>query len=117
VAPLTAERTVAVSDEHAGAASAINNDVSRVAALIAVATLPQVAGITTYHDVVALSSGFHAAVLITGGLCILGGLVAFLTIRAPATPKRAASEYHCAVDGAPLHRPGSLDLAPGPGTS
>lgn len=46
VAPLTAAVLAAAPSEHAGIASAVNNDVARTAALIAVGVLPAVAGIT-----------------------------------------------------------------------
>ena len=46
VAPLTATAMGAVPGEHAGLASAVNNDVARVGGLIAVAVLPAIAGIT-----------------------------------------------------------------------
>src|SRR6478752_4267742 len=47
VAPLTATALSAAPVEHAGVASAVNNDVARAAGLIAVAVLPAAAGITT----------------------------------------------------------------------
>ena len=46
VAPLTSTVLGAVPAEHAGIASAVNNDVARAAALIAVALLPAAGGIT-----------------------------------------------------------------------
>ena len=46
VAPLTATALSAAPAEHAGIASAVNNDVARTASLIAVAVLPALAGIT-----------------------------------------------------------------------
>lgn len=46
VAPLTITALGAVSDAHAGIASAVNNDVARVGSLIAVAVLPPLVGIT-----------------------------------------------------------------------
>jgi hypothetical protein len=92
--------------EHAGVASAVNNDVARAAGLIAVAVLPAAAGITgdSYLHPAALASGFHMAALIAAVACALGGLLAFLTIRNPA-PTRApeeAAEYHCTLDAPPL---------------
>jgi ABC-type phosphate transport system permease subunit len=52
VAPLTSTVLEAVPSEHAGIASAVNNDVARAAALIAVALLPAAGGITgdAYRD-------------------------------------------------------------------
>jgi hypothetical protein len=46
VVPLTAAALAAVPARHAGMASAVNNDVARTAALIAVAVLPAAAGLT-----------------------------------------------------------------------
>ena len=46
VAPLTATALAAAPAEHAGIASAVNNDVARAGGLIAVAILPVLAGIT-----------------------------------------------------------------------
>ena len=106
VAPLTATALSAAPVEHAGVASAVNNDVARAAGLIAVAVLPVAAGITgdTYLHPEALISGFRVAVLIAAVACALGGLLAAVTIRNPARarPSPEAAEFSCALDGPPL---------------
>jgi EmrB/QacA subfamily drug resistance transporter len=87
VAPLTSTVLAAVPARHAGMASAVNNDVARGAALVAVAVLPAAAGITSnaYQHADLFSACFHAASLIAAGLCAAGGLLAAATIRNPAT--------------------------------
>jgi EmrB/QacA subfamily drug resistance transporter len=93
VAPLTTTVLAAVPAEHAGMASAVNNDVARAAALIAVAVLPAAAGLTgaSYLHPAQFSAGFHTASFISAGMCVFGGVLAALTIRNPARRSAAAS--------------------------
>jgi EmrB/QacA subfamily drug resistance transporter len=83
VAPLTASVLAAAPSQHSGVASAINNDVARAAGLIAVAVLPEAAGIgsSSYLHAAQLASGFRVAVLIAAGACVLGSITSLLTIR------------------------------------
>ncbi|TML28098.1 MAG: MFS transporter [Actinobacteria bacterium] len=110
VAPLTSTVLGAVPARHAGMASAVNNDVARAAGLIAVAVLPSVAGITgaAYLHPEMFAAGFHTASLIAGGLCVLGGVLAGLTIRNPrpvAVPEpEAPQRLHCALEATPAQR-------------
>jgi MFS family permease len=106
VAPLTATALGAAGEEHAGVASAVNNDVARSAGLIAVAVLPALAGITNadFGDAAAFSAGFQSAMAIGAGVIGLGGVLAWFTIRNPARPPAGAPEptSHCALDAPPL---------------
>jgi EmrB/QacA subfamily drug resistance transporter len=106
VAPLTSTVLAAVPAEHAGIASAVNNDVARAASLIAVAVLPAAAGLTgtSYLHPMEFSAGFHTASLISAGLCVAGGAVAAVFIRNPRQPVPAASCFsHCGLDAPPPH--------------
>jgi EmrB/QacA subfamily drug resistance transporter len=107
VAPLTATALSAAPAEHAGVASAVNNDVARAAGLIAVAVLPALAGITgdSYLHPVLLAHGFKEAAWMAAAFCAAGGVLAALTISNPArtvsaqTPPRESS---CALEAPPL---------------
>ncbi len=113
VAPLTATALSSVADEHAGLASAVNNDVARVGALIAVAVLPPLVGISgsDYLRPAVLLTGFHDATLIAATLCVVGGVLAAVGIRNPERERPVAGEiggrplavecFHCALDATP----------------
>ena len=77
VAPLTSAILGAIEPERSGIASAVNNAVSRVAGLIAVALLATIVGGTLDLD------GFHRAAVVTAALMIAGGVTSFLGIRNP----------------------------------
>jgi EmrB/QacA subfamily drug resistance transporter len=105
VAPLTATVMESAAPEHAGLASAINNDVARIGSLLAVSVLPAIAGITgtTYLHPAELSAGFRTAMVVSAIGCGLGGIVAVFTVRNPSRKVEAAASYaHCAIDAPPL---------------
>lgn len=103
VAPLTVTALGSVPEEHAGLASAVNNDVSRLGGLLAVAVLPALAGISggAYLHASTLSAGFRTAATISAVVCASGGVVAAVGIRNPA-PAEKTPLTHCALDAAPL---------------
>ncbi len=115
VAPLTATALSAAPADHAGVASAVNNDVARAAGLIAVAVLPALAGINgqSYLHPAALAHGFRVSAVISAVFCAAGGLLALLTIRNPARTKEPATSAepatrpcsHCALEATPLQVP------------
>ncbi|GAB2479950.1 MFS transporter [Jatrophihabitans fulvus] len=114
VAPLTATALSAAPSRLVGTASAVNNDIARVAGLLSVAVLPGLAGVTpsAYDDPVALSDGFSRAMLVCAGLCVLGGLLSAVLVASredsPVTPDApdAATDVTPPVDDRPqLHCP------------
>jgi EmrB/QacA subfamily drug resistance transporter len=122
VAPLTATALSSAPAEHSGIASAVNNDVARVASLIAVAVLPGLAGITgdAYLHPAVLLHGFHTAVLISAVAAAAGGLLAAVTITNPArVPTRAVQApadedtlncMNCGLDAPPLRSRATNEL-------
>ena len=103
VAPLTATALSSAPVEHAGMASAVNNDVARAGGLIAVALLPPLAGLTgrSYLHPVLLTAGFRHALVIAGVAAALGGLIAAAGVR---NPRRAPEARHAPGLSAPPPR-------------
>jgi EmrB/QacA subfamily drug resistance transporter len=75
VSPLTSAILGAIDTSRSGIASAVNNAVSRVAGLIAVAMVALIVGGSVDLD------GFHRAAVVTAALLAIGGVVSFLGIR------------------------------------
>ena len=111
VAPLTSTALSSAPMEHAGIASAVNNDVARIAGLLSVAVLPPLAGLTagSYLDPEAFSSGFQTGIIIAAAVCALGGVLAALMIRNPPRLQRVPP---CAGDGDRQHAHCALDAPP-----
>jgi len=117
VAPLTATALSAAPADHAGIASAVNNDVARAAGLIAVAVLPALAGITgdSYLHPAVLAADFKKAAWIAAAFCAAGGVLAALTIRNPTRAKcdeTTPREFNCSLEAPPLRNPDLRSLEP-----
>jgi EmrB/QacA subfamily drug resistance transporter len=83
VAPLTSAILGSISEQQSGIGSAVNNAVSRVAGLIAIALVGLIVGPKLEL------AGFHRVLIVTAALLIVGGIVSAIGIQ---NPKRAAKE-------------------------
>lgn len=77
VAPLTSTILGAVESEHSGVGSAVNNAVSRIAGLVAIAATGLIVGPALD------AAGFTRAAVATAALLFAGGLVSLVGIRNP----------------------------------
>ena len=115
ITPITATVLASVDARHSGIASAVNNALSRLGQMIAVAALPLVAGLSgaAFEDPAKLAAGFPVAMVIAAAASFAAALLAWTTIRddalsQPTEAKSAAKalqpslQRHCAVAGTPL---------------
>lgn len=86
VAPLTAAILGSIPAEESGIGSAINNAISRIAGLIAIAFVGVILGSQLTVDT------FHRGLLVTAVLLVLGGVVSLLGIRNPVHEKVPAKD-------------------------
>lgn len=87
VPPLTSSVLAAAPDEHAGAASGVNNALARTGSLLAVAALPSIVGLSgaQYADPTALTDAYRDAQHLAAGLLALGAVAAYVGL-----PRRLA---------------------------
>ena len=131
ITPITATVLASVDASHSGIASAVNNALSRLGQMIAVAALPLAAGLsgTDFEDPAKLAAGFPAAMIIAAGAAFAAALLAWTTIgddvlsRSGAETKPAAKALppslrrHCAVAGTPLATSPNPQPSSGPPTA
>jgi EmrB/QacA subfamily drug resistance transporter len=116
ITPITATVLASVDSRHSGIASAVNNELSRLGQMIAVAALPLAAGLSgsAFEDPAAMAAGFPVAMAIAAGVSFAAALLAWTTISsdvlsrsgtsAPDVPEELppSLKRHCPVAGTPL---------------
>ncbi len=82
ITPITATVLASVDARHSGIASAVNNAVSRLGQMIAVAVLPLAAGLSgaDFTDPAKMAAGFPVAMTIAAGTSFAAALLAWTTI-------------------------------------
>jgi EmrB/QacA subfamily drug resistance transporter len=133
ITPITATVLASVDSRHSGIASAINNALSRLGQVIAVAALPLAAGLSgsAFEDPASMAAGFPVAMTVAAGACFAAALLAWTTISNDALSRSGADtgqipaelppslRRNCPVAGTPLvaslNSPVSDQEGPGPG--
>ena len=125
ITPITATVLASVDSRHSGIASAVNNALSRLGQMIAVAALPLAAGLSgsAFEDPARMAAGFPVAMTVAAGAAFAAALLAWTTIssdvlsRSGPDPQHVPGELppslrrHCPVAGTPLAA--SLNSPPG----
>ena len=116
ITPITATVLASVDSRHSGIASAVNNALSRLGQMIAVAALPLAAGLTgsAFDDPARMAAGFPVAMYVAAAASFAAALLAWTTIsndvlsrsgpdnqQGPKALPRPLAR-HCPVAGTPL---------------
>ena len=82
ITPITATVLASVDSQHSGIASAVNNALSRLGQMIAVAALPLAAGLSgsAFEDPARMAAGFPVAMTVAAGASFAAALLAWTTI-------------------------------------
>jgi MFS family permease len=116
ITPITATVLASVDSRHSGIASAVNNALSRLGQMIAVAALPLAAGLSgsAFEDPARMAAGFPVAMTVAAGASFAAALLAWTTIsndvlsRSGTDTQQVPKELppslkrHCPVAGTPL---------------
>ncbi|HET6746882.1 MAG TPA: MFS transporter [Candidatus Saccharimonadales bacterium] len=86
VAPLTSAILGSISSRQSGIGSAINNAVSRIAGLVAIATIGVIVGTSLNVQ------GFHAGLIFTAALLFTGGIISFFGIKNSLVASRPSDD-------------------------
>jgi len=83
VSPVTSTALAALDSSRSGLASGVNNSVARTSQLLAVASLPPMAGLTgdAFTDIPTFVDRFPVAMVIAAGVAALGGIAGLVGIR------------------------------------
>ncbi len=131
ITPITATVLASVDSRHSGIASAVNNALSRLGQMIAVAALPLAAGLSgsAFEDPARMAAGFPVAMTVAAGASFAAALLAWTTISNDALSQSGTDtghvlkelppslKRHCPVAGTPLAASLSTPPAPRPPTA
>lgn len=92
VAPVTATALGSVPSDRAGAASGVNNAVSRTGQLLTVAAIPPLVGLTgdALREPVALTEGFDNAMYLGAAIVAIGSISSAVLFRPTGSDPRSA---------------------------